>query len=51
MVIVATKKAARQVPDGLFRALNGPSYQLPREKKPSSARTRTTIKMIHRMLT
>ena len=29
----------------------GPSYQAPREKKPSSARTSTTIRMIHRMLT
>jgi hypothetical protein len=39
------------VPGGLFHRLVSPSYQTPREKKPSSARTRITIRMIQRMLT
>ena len=50
MFIVATKEAARQVPGGLFVRFFGPSYQAPREKKPSNASTRTTIRMIQRML-
>ncbi len=50
MSIVATKRTARQVPGGLFVRFFGPTYQAPREKKPSNASTRTTIRMIQRML-
>jgi hypothetical protein len=48
MVVKTT--TARQVPGGPFSG-DRRSYQRPREKKPSSARTRMTIRMIQRMLT
>src|SRR5262249_147576 len=52
--IVAMPKAARQVPGGPFSraswSYSRPDYQYPREKKPSSASTRMTIRMIQRML-
>ena len=49
--MVQTAKAARQVPGGLSHAFLGPTYQRPREKKPSTARTRMMIRMIQRMFT
>jgi hypothetical protein len=47
MIVVA--RAARQVPGGPFSGEAG-SYQYPREKKPRSASTKITIRMIQRML-
>ena len=51
--IVATLRAARQVPGGPSQVSLGPTggYQYPREKKPSSASTSTMIRMIQRMPT
>jgi 23S rRNA C2498 (ribose-2'-O)-methylase RlmM len=48
--IIVTPQAARQGPSGLDSAASW-SYQRPRLKKPRSASTRMTIKMIQRMLT
>jgi hypothetical protein len=48
MIVTAT--AARQVPGGPFSGSAGSYYQYPREKKPSSASTRITMRMIQRIL-
>jgi hypothetical protein len=48
--MIVTAKAARQVPGGPFSGSAGSYYQYPREKKPSSASTRITMRMIQRML-
>jgi hypothetical protein len=50
---VDTPTAARQVPGGLSEWFVRPRcrYQYPREKKPRSASTKITIRMIQRMLT
>jgi hypothetical protein len=43
-------EAARQVPGGPFSEGLESYYQYPREKKPSNASTRITMRIIHRML-
>jgi hypothetical protein len=49
--MIVRTTTARQVPGGLYLGLGGPRrYQYPREKKPSSASTKITIRMIQRML-